>query len=60
MIMPDREPAPDPLSKAAEVAPHPLPDWFQRLEAGGPGGLSDEAGAARAELQLAGLRTEAR
>src|SRR4029077_18237227 len=24
MIMPDREPAPDPLSKAAEVAPHPL------------------------------------
>src|SRR4029434_10236494 len=30
------EPAPDPLSKAVEVAPHPLPDWFQRLEAGGP------------------------
>ena len=34
--MADREPASDPLSKAAEVAPHPLPDWFQRLEAGGP------------------------
>src|SRR4029453_7732262 len=36
MIMPDREPAPDPLTKAAERALYPLPDWFQRLEAGGP------------------------
>jgi hypothetical protein len=34
MIVAHRKPAPDPLSKAARAAPHPLPDWFQRLEAG--------------------------
>src|SRR3954470_3862965 len=36
MIVPHGETAPDPLSKAAEAAPHALPDRLERFEAGGP------------------------
>ena len=36
MIVPHGETAPDPLSKAAEAAPHALPDRLERLKAGGP------------------------
>src|SRR3954453_16967039 len=36
VIVPHGETAPDPLSKAAEAAPHALPDRLERLEAGGP------------------------
>src|SRR3954462_12399180 len=36
VIVPHGETAPDPLSKAAEAAPHALADRLERLEAGGP------------------------
>src|SRR4051794_12505892 len=36
VIVPDREPAPDPRGKAAEAAPRALPDGLERLKAGGP------------------------
>src|SRR3954468_12391369 len=36
VIVPHGETAPDPLSKAAQAAPHALPDRLERLKAGGP------------------------
>src|SRR4051812_18578505 len=36
MSVPHGETAPDPLSKAAEAAPHALPDRLERLKAGRP------------------------
>src|SRR3954454_7214902 len=35
VIVPHGQTAPDPLSKAAEAAPHALPDRLERLKAGG-------------------------
>src|SRR3954454_18368204 len=36
VIVPNGETAPDPLSKAAEAAPHALANGLERLKAGGP------------------------
>src|SRR3954447_12635812 len=41
VIVPHGETAPDPLSKAAEAAPHALADRLERLEAGRPAGGMD-------------------
>src|SRR4051794_12189477 len=35
VIVPHGQTAPDPLSKAAQAAPHALPDRLERLKAGG-------------------------
>src|SRR3954467_330341 len=44
VIVPHGETAPDPLSKAAQAAPHALPDRLERLKAGGPArGLEGDA-----------------
>src|SRR3954447_16204051 len=36
VIVPDREPAPDPRAKPAKAATHALPDRLERLKAGRP------------------------